>query len=183
MAAIQSILYKFIGVILFQGLFDAFGAASLELAASRLGTRLQRLTFSVLVEQDVSFFDKSKTGKLMTILESNVGDVQNILTWDLGDTFEGVITSLVLLAYMWVTTWRMAMVFTLASILPLVIICFNAFFVEVTPFIYIHTYIYIYIYIYISIYMLPNITLQIALYKALTPPASGGRLCKKSSKS
>jgi len=86
---IHRILYRFIGVILFQGLFDAFGAASLELAASRLGTRLQRLTFSVLVEQDVSFFDTSKTGKLMTILESNVGDVQNILTWDLGDTFEG----------------------------------------------------------------------------------------------
>ena len=42
----------------------------------------------------------------MTILESNVGDVQNILTFELGDTFEGVVTSLILLAYMWYSTWE-----------------------------------------------------------------------------
>jgi len=127
---IHKILLKFIAVILFQGIFDIIGAFCLELAASKLGTRLQRLTFSLLVEQDIGFFDKSKTGKLMTILESNVGDVQNILTWDLGDTFEGVVTSLVLLAYMWATTWEMALVFSCAVVVPLCIICINAFMVE-----------------------------------------------------
>lgn len=127
---IRTILLKFIAVIVVQGGFDIIGAFCLELAASKLGTRLQKLTFSVLVEQDVSFFDKSKTGKLMTILESNVGDVQNILTWDLGDTFEGVVTSLVLLIYMWITTWEMALVFSCAALIPLVIIGINAFMVE-----------------------------------------------------
>jgi len=123
-------LMLFIAVILFQGTFDIIGGTCLEVAASRLGTRLQRMTFNVLVEQDMAYFDKSRTGKLMTILESNVGDVQNVLTLDLGDTFEGVITSCVLLTYMWITTWKMALVFTLACIFPLVVISINAFFVE-----------------------------------------------------
>jgi hypothetical protein len=36
----------------------------------------------------------------MTILQSNVEDVQNCLTFQLADAFEGVVTSVVLIAYM-----------------------------------------------------------------------------------
>jgi hypothetical protein len=40
------------------------------------------------MEQDLAFFDVRKTGKLMTILNTNVSSIQNVLIGDTADLCE-----------------------------------------------------------------------------------------------
>lgn len=41
--------------------------------------RLQRRAFAIIMEQDISYFDANSTGRLMTILTANVGQIRGVL--------------------------------------------------------------------------------------------------------
>eukprot|EP00656_Telonema_subtile_P052293 TRINITY_DN7250_c0_g2_i1.p1 TRINITY_DN7250_c0_g2~~TRINITY_DN7250_c0_g2_i1.p1 ORF type:complete len:951 (+),score=290.11 TRINITY_DN7250_c0_g2_i1:1213-4065(+) len=118
---VDQVLTEFAIATVAMGVFDAVGATSLDVAAVKLGTRLQRFTFNVMVEQDLAYFECRKTGKLMTVLSSNVSDVQSCLTFQLAGTFEGVLTSLVLVMYMFIKGPKLAAVFVACTLGPLAI--------------------------------------------------------------
>jgi ABC-type multidrug transport system fused ATPase/permease subunit len=59
---------------------DQYAGVFLSIGGARLSVRLQRQVFNLIMEQDAAFFDRMKTGSLMTILSTNVGSIQNVPT-------------------------------------------------------------------------------------------------------
>jgi ABC-type bacteriocin/lantibiotic exporter with double-glycine peptidase domain len=56
------VLLEFAIATVCMGLFDALAAVSLDVAGARLGTRLQKYSFHVMLEQDIEYFESRKTG-------------------------------------------------------------------------------------------------------------------------
>jgi hypothetical protein len=68
--------------------FDQYASVFLSIGGARLSVRLQRQVFNLIMEQDAAFFDRMKTGSLMTILSTNVGSIQNVLVHQTADLAE-----------------------------------------------------------------------------------------------
>ena len=67
---------------------DRYADVFLSIGGARLSVRLQRQVFNLIMEQDAAFFDRMKTGSLMTILSTNVGSIQNVLVHQTADLAE-----------------------------------------------------------------------------------------------
>ena len=101
--------------------FDQFAGVFLEIGAARLSLRLQRQVFNLIMEQDAAFYDRMKTGSLMTILSTNVGSIQNVLVQQSADLAEGVSVTAILLVYMLVREWRLTLILVVGTAVPLLL--------------------------------------------------------------
>lgn len=99
--------------------FDQYASVFLSIGGARLSARLQHQVFSLIMEQDATFFDRIKTGSLMTILSTNVGSIQNVLVHQTADLAEGIAVTVILLFYMLVRDWRLTLVLIASTVLPM----------------------------------------------------------------
>eukprot|EP00854_Cymbomonas_tetramitiformis_P013938 gene13938-16475_t len=75
-------------------------AAMCETAGIRMAISLQKLAFSQIMCQDLSFFDRTKTGELTTILVANITTIQTSVTSPLADTLNGLVKFVVIMSYL-----------------------------------------------------------------------------------
>ena len=99
--------------------FDQYASIFLSIGGARLSVRLQRQVFNLIMEQDAAFFDRVKTGSLMTILSTNVGSIQNVLVHQTADLAEGIAVTVILLLYMLVREWRLTVVLVTSTVVPM----------------------------------------------------------------
>ena len=99
--------------------FDQYASIFLSIGGARLSVRLQRHVFNLIMEQDAAFFDRVKTGSLMTILSTNVGSIQNVLVHQTADLAEGIAVTVILLLYMLVREWRLTLVLVASTVVPM----------------------------------------------------------------
>ncbi len=99
--------------------FDQYASIFLSIGGARLSTRLQRHVFNLIMEQDAAFFDRVKTGSLMTILSTNVGSIQNVLVHQTADLAEGLAVTIILLLYMLVREWRLTLLLVASTVVPM----------------------------------------------------------------
>ncbi len=95
-------------VFLVKGFFSYGQSYYLSLTANRLGTRLRDDIYSHLHTLSLSFFNRRRTGAIMSILTNDVPVVQNA-AMSLRDTVSAPITIVVSLTMLFVVSWKLAL--------------------------------------------------------------------------
>ena len=93
-----------------------------EAAGTRLVTRIQRFVFMAMVEQDMSFYDKNKSGELTTMLTSNTALIRTGMTTQLAQAFRGVFQFVIILVYLLSNDLDLTLVFLGTAMVPLVVL-------------------------------------------------------------
>jgi len=96
-----------------------------EMAGTRVVSRIQRLTFGCMIRQDADFFDEYKVGELTTVLTANTELVRGGLTSQLASAVKGLVTFVGVLIYLMVLDWKLTLVFFGAALVPLASLAVN----------------------------------------------------------
>jgi ABC-type multidrug transport system fused ATPase/permease subunit len=91
----------------------------IEMAGTRLVTRVQRYTFAAIVEQDMGFFDVHQTGELTTVLTANTALVRNGATTQLALALKGFVQFISILTYLCITNGVLTGFFMGIALIPL----------------------------------------------------------------
>ena len=97
----------------------------IEMAGTRLVTRVQRYTFAAIVEQDMGFFDVHQTGELTTILTANTALVRNGATTQLALALKGFVQFIAILTYLCITNGTLTGFFMGIALIPLAVSGFS----------------------------------------------------------
>lgn len=97
--------YIAIGSGVAQGLYQLFTG----ITQTRLGSSLRKKYFGKLVEQDLAFFDKAKTGELMNHLSEGVTSVETAVSSAIPKFFELIATGIAGLVLAFIHSWMMSL--------------------------------------------------------------------------
>ncbi|EGD74247.1 ABC transporter B family protein [Salpingoeca rosetta] len=85
-------------------------------AGQRLVARVRKLVFASIVRQDISFFDKTRTGELTNRLASDTAVIQNACTVNISMLLRYIVQIVGSLALMFALSWKLTLV--LLSVVP-----------------------------------------------------------------
>ena len=102
-----------------QAFFSIYSGALLQIGGARLAMRLQRRAFAIIMEQDISYFDENSTGRLMTILTANVGQIRGVLVGQVAQFVQALFSAVVITAYMLLQSWRLTSILIGLTVAPI----------------------------------------------------------------
>ncbi|KAJ3669794.1 hypothetical protein LUZ60_010118 [Juncus effusus] len=78
-------------------------------ASERVVARLRKDLFTHLVNQEIAFFDVTRTGELLSRLSEDTQVIKNAATTNLSEALRNISTTLMGLAYMFITSWKLTL--------------------------------------------------------------------------
>ena len=73
----------FIAAHFLSGMLGGLRTCMFSIAVSRLNVRLRKLVFKALIEQDIGFFDKVKTGDMLSRLSADTTTMSDLISQNL----------------------------------------------------------------------------------------------------
>ena len=80
-----------------------------SIAVSRLNMRLRRLVFSTLIEQDIGFFDKVKTGEMLSRLSTDTTTMSELISQNLNGFLWNLVRTIGTLAFILKLSWQLSL--------------------------------------------------------------------------
>ncbi len=96
-----------------------------ETVSQRVTDRMRRELYRVIARQDKAFFDKNRTGDIMSRLTSDMDLVRHIMCYTLRSSFEGVCMFIFVVIYMLGKNWILTL--CLLAVTPLLFLCSRKF--------------------------------------------------------
>ncbi len=118
---INSIAFILLGILLVQSIFSFFRVWLFAKVSERSMRDIRISLYKQLVQLPMTFFDKRRTGELISRITSDVGQLQDTFSITLAELFRQVITLIAGVVFLLVTTPKLTL-FMLASFPILVII-------------------------------------------------------------
>ncbi|KAJ3705981.1 hypothetical protein LUZ61_009686 [Rhynchospora tenuis] len=78
-------------------------------ASERVVARLRKDLFTHLVNQEIAFFDVTRTGELLSRLSEDTQVIKNAATTNLSEALRNIATTLMGLGYMFLTSWKLTL--------------------------------------------------------------------------
>lgn len=78
-------------------------------ASERVVARLRKNLFTHLVNQEIAFFDVTRTGELLSRLSEDTQIIKNAATTNLSEALRNLTTALVGLGFMFTTSWKLTL--------------------------------------------------------------------------
>ncbi|KAG8061039.1 hypothetical protein GUJ93_ZPchr0003g18411, partial [Zizania palustris] len=78
-------------------------------ASERVVARLRKDLFSHLVNQEIAFFDVTRTGELLSRLSEDTQIIKNAATTNLSEALRNVTTTVIGLGFMFTTSWKLTL--------------------------------------------------------------------------
>ncbi|GMH35182.1 hypothetical protein BSKO_03050 [Bryopsis sp. KO-2023] len=97
-------------VALASGIFAGIRGGVLEYTAARMSMRIRTKFFYHLLQQELGFFDTSRTGDLMSRLQTDIGATSDMVSQNINAFVRSLLHMLVLVSFMLVTCWRLTVV-------------------------------------------------------------------------
>lgn len=104
---------------IFVGNFLQMGCV--EAAGMRLVARVQRFTFAAVMEHDMAFFDKNRTGELTAVLNANTALIRSGMTTQMALAFKGMAQFTGILVYLIVSNGSLTAFFMGTASVPLIV--------------------------------------------------------------
>ena len=102
--AIAFILANFLS-----GMFGGLRTCMFSIAVSRLNIRLRRLVFRALMEQDIGFFDKVKTGDMLSRLSTDTTTMSELISQNLNGFLWNFVKTIGTLAFILKLSWQLSL--------------------------------------------------------------------------
>jgi len=100
-----------LGIMLFRGIFNFISGYCMSWVGSNVVMSLQRELFTHLMRMPVSFFDKESTGKLMSKITYDTGQIANAASNTLVKVVREGVTIIGLLGLMFYHSWQLSLIF------------------------------------------------------------------------
>ncbi len=99
----------FIGAHFIAGMFGGLRTCAFSVAVSRLNVRLRKLVFTALIEQDIGFFDKIKTGDMLSRLSADTTTMSDLISQNLNGFLWNFVKTLGTLVFIMKLSWQLSL--------------------------------------------------------------------------
>eukprot|EP01127_Copromyxa_protea_P019084 TRINITY_DN6113_c0_g2_i1.p1 TRINITY_DN6113_c0_g2~~TRINITY_DN6113_c0_g2_i1.p1 ORF type:complete len:822 (+),score=150.24 TRINITY_DN6113_c0_g2_i1:22-2487(+) len=89
-----------------------------RIVGQKIVVRLRKLTFESILQQDISFFDETKTGELTNRLSSDAKVIEEVMTTQVGLALSNIISALGSIVLIFISSWKLTLV--MLSSVPLI---------------------------------------------------------------
>ncbi|CAL5374466.1 unnamed protein product [Camellia sinensis] len=120
----NTILYIFL-IVIVASICTALQAWLFSSASERVVARLRNNLFSHLIHQEIAFFDITRTGELLSRLSEDTQIIKNATTTNLSEALRSLSTSVIGLAFMFATSWKLTLLSLV--IVPAIFIAIHQF--------------------------------------------------------
>ncbi|KAL2641327.1 hypothetical protein R1flu_008914 [Riccia fluitans] len=105
--AINSIILDIVVIIVVGSIATSIRAYLFTAASERVVARLKRTLFSHLINQEIAFFDVTRTGELLNRLSEDTQVIKNAATVNLSEAMRSLATAVIGVGFMFETSWRL----------------------------------------------------------------------------
>ncbi|KAK3004872.1 hypothetical protein RJ639_019540, partial [Escallonia herrerae] len=107
--AIKSTVVAIVLIVIIGSVSTAFRAWLFSSASERVVARLRKDLFSHLVQQEIAFYDVTRTGELLSRLSEDTQIIKNAATTNLSEALRNVTTAVIGLGFMFSSSWKLAL--------------------------------------------------------------------------
>lgn len=115
----KAITYQLCAILGFTSVMLFFRGFIFNGAGERVVSRLRIQLFKAILQQEIAFFDKNKTGELLSRLSSDTSKLQDAATSSVSVFIRQCLSIVIALAMMFVTSWRLSCV--IVGVVPLIV--------------------------------------------------------------
>ncbi|RNA06435.1 ATP-binding cassette sub-family B member 9 isoform X1 [Brachionus plicatilis] len=99
----------FIAANFASGMFGGIRTCFLSIAVARLNVRFRKLVFRSLIDQDIGFFDKVKTGDMLSRLTSDTTTMSDLISQNLNGFLWNLVKTIGTLAFILKLSWQLSL--------------------------------------------------------------------------
>ncbi|KAG5039389.1 hypothetical protein JHK85_011865 [Glycine max] len=107
--AVKNTILEIFLIVVFGSICTALRAWLFYTASERVVARLRKNLFSHLVNQEIAFFDVTRTGELLSRLSEDTQIIKNAATTNLSEALRNFSTALIGLSFMFATSWKLTL--------------------------------------------------------------------------
>ncbi|KAH9610328.1 hypothetical protein KSS87_017168 [Heliosperma pusillum] len=107
--AVENTIVEIVLIVLVGSLCTALRAWLFTSASERVVARLRKNLFSHIVNQEIAFFDVTRTGELLSRLSEDTQIIKNAATTNLSEAMRNLATAVIGLAFMFGTSWKLTL--------------------------------------------------------------------------
>ncbi|KAK7292158.1 hypothetical protein RIF29_07895 [Crotalaria pallida] len=107
--AVKGTILEIFLIVIIGSICSALRAWLFSSASERVVARLRKNLFSHLVNQEIAFFDVTRTGELLSRLSEDTQIIKNAATTNLSEALRNLSTALIGLSFMFATSWELTL--------------------------------------------------------------------------
>ncbi|XP_061364922.1 ABC transporter B family member 25 [Gastrolobium bilobum] len=107
--AVKSTILEISLIVVIGSVCTALRAWLFSSASERVVARLRKNLFSHLVNQEIAFFDVTRTGELLSRLSEDTQIIKNAATTNLSEALRNLSTAFIGLSFMFATSWKLTL--------------------------------------------------------------------------
>ncbi|KAJ1388556.1 P-loop containing nucleoside triphosphate hydrolase [Sesbania bispinosa] len=107
--AVKNTILEIFLIVVFGSVCTALRAWLFYTASERVVARLRKDLFSHLVNQEIAFFDVTRTGELLSRLSEDTQIIKNAATTNLSEAMRNLSTAFIGLSFMFATSWKLTL--------------------------------------------------------------------------
>lgn len=107
--AVKSTILQIFLIVIVGSFCTALRAWLFSSASERVVARLRKNLFSHLIQQEIAFFDITRTGELLSRLSEDTQIIKNAATTNLSEALRNLSTAFIGLGFMFATSWKLTL--------------------------------------------------------------------------
>ncbi|KAL0380999.1 UNVERIFIED_CONTAM: ABC transporter B family member 27 [Sesamum calycinum] len=106
---VKNTILAIFSIVLIGSLSTALRTWLFSSASERVVARLRKNLFSHLIQQEIAFFDVTRTGELLSRLSEDTQIIKNAATTNLSEALRNVTTALIGIGFMFSSSWKLTL--------------------------------------------------------------------------
>ncbi|CBI15325.3 hypothetical protein VitviT2T_026034 [Vitis vinifera] len=107
--AVKNTILEIFLIVIVGSICTALRAWLFSSASERVVARLRKNLFSHLIQQEIAFFDITRTGELLSRLSEDTQIIKNAATTNLSEALRNLSTAFIGLGFMFATSWKLTL--------------------------------------------------------------------------
>lgn len=107
--AVKNTIIYILLIVVVGSICTAIRAWLFSYASERVVARVRKDLFSHLIQQEIAFFDVTRTGELLSRLSEDTQIIKNAATTNLSEALRNVTTALIGVAFMFSSSWKLTL--------------------------------------------------------------------------
>ncbi|KAK6928083.1 ABC transporter-like, ATP-binding domain [Dillenia turbinata] len=107
--AVRDTILEVVAIVVVGSLSTALRAWLFASASERVVARLRKDLFSHLIQQEIAFFDVTRTGELLSRLSEDTQIIKNAATTNLSEALRNLTTTFIGLGFMFSSSWKLTL--------------------------------------------------------------------------
>ncbi|XP_008778485.2 ABC transporter B family member 25 [Phoenix dactylifera] len=107
--AVKNTILEIVLIVVIGSICSALRAWLFNSASERVVARLRKDLFSHLINQEIAFYDVTRTGELLSRLSEDTQIIKNAATTNLSEALRSIATTLIGLCFMFSTSWKLTL--------------------------------------------------------------------------